>query len=543
MQRQHLQKLSREELIREAERAGVSRPRVLTTTELIDEILKRTAGSDRDRSRARGWLGRARDLLATVVEKGLHLPDAAAAIRSGPKGWPPPPPPLATVTLAEIYAAQGHLERAVGVLDEVLEREPDHQEAAELRERFLAQLARGSKAPSDRPAPQAAAKPAAEEAAASRDEDEDEDEERSPEVNEEKNEEGVGGDALPPSKAPVTLEAVAPAPQGLATVAAPEEAAVSAAISEEETTAAPAAPEAGGAEDARSAAGAGETEARIGEEEAPATKESAELEDAARDAALETAAALPERYDVDEVVALAVDPSTFYVYWEVRPTTFAQMVSRQPTGSLVLRVMAVTPGWEGPIVETRDVRIDALYGDHFIHHVRPRADVRVSIGWATADHFDPIAVGAEVSAPRAFVAAGSPGPGGRPVDLSEGPHGPRDLRRTPAAFASRTGERAAERLAAGLAPRELWGSAMENAPVPGGAAAGPAGWIWAPLGGEAGADMPFAFGPSGAEVVSDSGQPLPAAVRWGGASEGVPTWGGASERAPTWGGASESAPR
>lgn len=36
MQRQHLQKLSREELVREAERAGVPRPRVLTQAELVD---------------------------------------------------------------------------------------------------------------------------------------------------------------------------------------------------------------------------------------------------------------------------------------------------------------------------------------------------------------------------------------------------------------------------------------------------------------------------------------------------------------------------
>ncbi|MEZ4301300.1 MAG: tetratricopeptide repeat protein [Polyangiaceae bacterium] len=144
MQRHTLQKLSREDLIREAERAGVPRPRVLTQAELIDEILKRTAASDRDRSRSRGWLGRARDLLATVVEKGLHLPDAAAAIRTANRGWPPPPPPLPTVTLAEIYAAQGHLERAVQVLDEVLRRDPEHEEARELRARFAEQIARSA---------------------------------------------------------------------------------------------------------------------------------------------------------------------------------------------------------------------------------------------------------------------------------------------------------------------------------------------------------------------------------------------------------------
>ena len=62
-------------------------------------------------------------------------------LRSGPdeRTWPTPPPPLPTVTLAEIYAAQGHLERAIGVLDEVLTRQPDHAEAQGLRARFLDQ--------------------------------------------------------------------------------------------------------------------------------------------------------------------------------------------------------------------------------------------------------------------------------------------------------------------------------------------------------------------------------------------------------------------
>src|SRR5262245_58241173 len=130
MQRRDLEGLTREELIARAERLGVSRPRVLTQPELIDEILSRTHKTERERSKARGWLGRARDLLASVVERGLHLPDAAKSVRSaGAQRVPSAPPPLPTVTLAEIYAAQGHLDRAVGVLDEVIAREPDHEEA------------------------------------------------------------------------------------------------------------------------------------------------------------------------------------------------------------------------------------------------------------------------------------------------------------------------------------------------------------------------------------------------------------------------------
>ncbi len=82
MNRADLDQLSRDGLIAEAERLGVVKPRVLTQAELIDEILGRTAKTAKERAKARGWLGRARDLLAQVVEKGLHLPEAARALRS-----------------------------------------------------------------------------------------------------------------------------------------------------------------------------------------------------------------------------------------------------------------------------------------------------------------------------------------------------------------------------------------------------------------------------------------------------------------------------
>ncbi|MFS8068203.1 MAG: Rho termination factor N-terminal domain-containing protein, partial [Byssovorax sp.] len=105
MQRYELEKLSREELIVHASQLGVPRPRVLTQPELMDEIITRTAKSEREKAKARGWLGRARDLLAQVIEKKLHLPEAARVLRSGPddRTWPTPSPPLPTVTLAEIY--------------------------------------------------------------------------------------------------------------------------------------------------------------------------------------------------------------------------------------------------------------------------------------------------------------------------------------------------------------------------------------------------------------------------------------------------------
>jgi hypothetical protein len=85
----------------------------------------------------RGWLGVARDLVARVVDKGLHLPEAAQLLRgTAPARVPRAPAPLATVTLAEIYAAQGHMGRAQQVLDEVLARQPDHRDALALRQRL-----------------------------------------------------------------------------------------------------------------------------------------------------------------------------------------------------------------------------------------------------------------------------------------------------------------------------------------------------------------------------------------------------------------------
>jgi hypothetical protein len=136
MNRDELDRLDRDTLVRKAEAAGVARARVLTRPELVDELLLRSATDQASRQRARGLFGRARDLIARVVEQGLHLPDAAERIRA--MGLPPPPTratapaALPTVTLAQIYVAQGHREKAIDTLEKVLGREPEHAVAREL---------------------------------------------------------------------------------------------------------------------------------------------------------------------------------------------------------------------------------------------------------------------------------------------------------------------------------------------------------------------------------------------------------------------------
>lgn len=133
-----LDQLSREELIVRARALGARRPEVMTRVELRDEIVRLGEEDPAVRRRTRGWLGVARDLVASVVDSGLNLPGAAAAIRGEGKPeheWQGPPP-VATLTLAEIYLAQGHTDRALAVLAEVLATEPDHTAALALRDRI-----------------------------------------------------------------------------------------------------------------------------------------------------------------------------------------------------------------------------------------------------------------------------------------------------------------------------------------------------------------------------------------------------------------------
>jgi hypothetical protein len=290
MNRVELEGLDRDALISRAEAAGVTRARILTRPELVDELLLRSATDQATKQRSRGLFGRARDLLASVVERGLNLPDAAERIRAVGGDFPPSrtraPAALPTVTLAEIYAAQGHRDRAIETLDRVLAREPDHAAARAL----VAQL-RDDTYP------------------------------------------------VPPPRLP------------------PEE--------EEEDGIAPAA----SLSDRKAAAPAGPTEPSHMLDDAP----------------------LPTRYDVDECVAIPVDPRTLYVYWEVRERTLEYVRASRPDGTIALRIVVIVPTWDGPRSSIRDHDVHATFGDHFAGDLPAGCVVRVAIGYRHGDTFVPIA--------------------------------------------------------------------------------------------------------------------------------------------------------
>ncbi len=299
MNRAELETLDREDLIARAEAAGVARARILTRPELVDELLIRSAADQASKQRSRGFFGLARDLLARVVEQGLHLPDAADRIRtigSLPPSRRSAPAALPTVTLAEIYAAQGHRQRAVETLESVLAREPDHAAARAL----LTQL-------SDSTFP------------------------------------------VPPSKLPPEEEEPQPMP----------------------VPASASASEQGG-----------------GENRGP-SEPTHMLDDAP----------LPTRYDVDECVAIPVDPETLYVYWEVRDRTIEYMRATRPGGTISLRVVIVTPTWDGPRSSVRDHDVHANLGDYFVRGLPPGCVVRAAIGWKIGDSFLSIAHSSALETP------------------------------------------------------------------------------------------------------------------------------------------------
>lgn len=407
MDRHKLEGLTREELVALASELGIVRPRSLTIPELMDEIVTRTASSEREKARSRGWFGRARSLLASVIERGLHLPDVAKALRHAPSArpWPVAPPPLATMTLAEIYAAQGHIDKALQVLDEILAREPEHADARSLRQRF------------DPQTPQNIAK-------------------KKPEPPAKREETST------PNESPVVVEvAKTPVAEDVLpvvvetntdVVTAPEVVAVVHDFSAEPFVAEPVANVPTVDASVPSETVAHVVEALEPQMEALAPEETAEpvelSDEEESDEPDQTESfedegstvfdsydrpnieelPLPERYNVDEIVGIAVDPTTVYVYWEVRPVVLARAHARLSEGAMVVRLVSVTPSWDGPVIEQRDLPIDALYGDAYVRGLRPGSNVRIGVGWLAHGSFAPFAIGDAVATPRkepAFAAA------------------------------------------------------------------------------------------------------------------------------------------
>jgi hypothetical protein len=348
MDRGELEELDRETLVVRAQAAGIRRARILTRPELIDELLRLDPNADESQLRkSRGFFGRARDLVARVVERGLHLPDAADRIRTialGPEAAPAvprvEPQAMPTVTLAEIYAAQGHRARAVETLRRVLEREPEHAAARAL-------LARLEDEAYVAPAPPLPPEPEVE-----------------PEL--------FAADSESEDEAVAEAEAVA-----LAEGEHEEER-----ESDQEAATTQPGPTVAGPGYAGVDVHAKTDVFEIVPEEAlpPSRTEDAEEKE-------------PEEVDDCFAIPLPRDEmgGRMYTRWNVSWSTIGALLGARPSGRFVVRAHVVTPGWDGPTTEVRDLIVDPDDAEAVLQALPEPSVVRVAVGWLDGATFVPLA--------------------------------------------------------------------------------------------------------------------------------------------------------
>lgn len=335
--REELEGLDRESLVIRAQAAGIRRARILTRPELIDELLRLDPSADEGQlRRSRGFFGRARDLVARVVERGLHLPDAADRIRTLTGADLPysarrnEPQAMPTVTLAEIYAAQGHHKRAIETLRRVLEREPEHVAAQTL----LARLEDEAYVP---PAPQLPPEPEIE-----------------PDANASEDD----------------AEAANGAEFHLAPASDHED---------REETLVDADPAYAPTRELPRGSG-GRAYAII----------AAEDKDVDALAVTGVVAVVPEVEEPDECFAIPGGDRT-YVRWRVSFGAIGAQLGARPQGRFVVRAHVVTPSWDGPRAEIRDLTIDPDADEVTLQGLPEPSVVRVAVGWLDGETFIPFA--------------------------------------------------------------------------------------------------------------------------------------------------------
>lgn len=353
---------TRAQLIEKARELGVERPERMTRLELRDEIqrLTRPRGGDRPK----GLLGAARSMLASMVEAGLNMPEAAAVIR-GDSSFDvrvKAQVPVATVTLAEIYAVQGHRERALRMLDDVLAAEPDHEVARELRRRLEQEMAQQAGASSE-----------------TRDA-------RKGELVETTGEEIRTGQPPEVAAVPSAEPDHEPAVQEAAT--ATEQTEEPAALAAEVTPEPPATtneagvlhPEAG----ATSNAEPPHPEPRAAESDGHAPQEAAV-----------GATATAEQGPESDALFFRTDESGTRLYWELSALSIDRSSRRMPEGKAVIRVVAVHPDPAGIRRDQHDLPVEGSAGVCRVAFRRP-AVVRAALGWLAPEGFHPFVVATDL---------------------------------------------------------------------------------------------------------------------------------------------------
>lgn len=362
---ERLDELPRAELIELGRRYGIERPERMTRVELRDELVRVTVTDESLRNRTRGWFGVARDLVASVVEAGLHMPDAAKVIRGDELSLDVQikRPPVATVTLAEIYAAQGHVHRALKMLDQVLAKEPDHEVAQLLKQKLEERLAGNARAEKStdgppRSTPRVALGAGLGSAAVTGGDD--------PEARDERDEPPESGEVeVQPALSPSVEEEVSPSVEE--EVESPIEAGDEA-VSSPDLAAAPS---------ERS-------------QPPPAAASSVVPDDT-------TLAAEPSPPGFQHDLFLTVDDSHAKIaYWELTAESVERGRTLDAEGHTAILVVGMKPAWGGAETLEQEVGVEGLVGRKALVLPEDCQHLRAAIGWRSKSGFLPLAVALQI---------------------------------------------------------------------------------------------------------------------------------------------------
>jgi hypothetical protein len=80
-----------------------------------------------------------------------------------------------------------------------------------------------------------------------------------------------------------------------------------------------------------------------------------------------------------------------YVRWSVSWSAIGVLLGSMPAGRFVVRAHVVTPAWDGPNVETRDLVVEPDAEQATLLGLPEPSVVRVAIGWLDGATFVPLA--------------------------------------------------------------------------------------------------------------------------------------------------------
>ncbi len=101
---------------------------------------------------------------------------------------------------------------------------------------------------------------------------------------------------------------------------------------------------------------------------------------------------IPERYNVDKIVLLPVDPSKHFVYWELKDETLKDLKNKYSEITFAIKLYENNK-------EALTLEISSPTGSYYIHYHAPFEKLYAAIGIVVDGQFIPIALSKEIYVP------------------------------------------------------------------------------------------------------------------------------------------------